>query len=391
LSRRFGPAFATLAANVANLVFGVVTGIISARGLTPDDRGIFVALILWTALFSMFSLVGLDQAVVFRGGGSWNLAVGQARALISPTARQLVPFVLVSLIVNLFLVRHDASYLPLALLATATIPLNAVTQLSLAPLLAGSRLFPWNAIRLVPSAVYAVGATTLLVTERFSLASGIGAWVSGNVVAAAVAVCFLRVGNRSTGDVVNTVDLSALRSYGRGVTIAAVPSVLRGRIDQLVLGIVAAPSELGVYAVAVSLAAVAEVIVVTADQVLFPRFVAQPRLAARARGLAVTASACCLLLVVPAAALGAPVIRATYGPEYVDAAGPLVVLVAGVAIRLGVVILAARAKAQRRLDALIRAEVVSLWGQLGAAVAVVLGQAAAAGLMWFAVEKEGAI
>lgn len=398
MSNRFGAAFGTLAVNVANLAFGVVTGIISARGLAPDDRGIFVALILWTGLIAALSLLGLEQAIVFRGGGSWTTASAQAKALRRPAYLQVLPFVVASLAVNLFVVRQHGSYVPLAVLATLTIPFNAVTQLSLAPLLAGSRSTLWNAIRLLPAGVYAAGAAALLATDRFSLSTGVFAWVTGGAIAAGVSWTLLRGGCEFDSP---DVDVAALRSYGRGVTVASAPSMVRGRIDQLVLGIVAAPSQLGVYAVAVSLAAVAEVLVVTMDQLLFPRFVAHPELASRARGIALAAGACGMVLVLPAALFGRPVIGAVYGVEYVGAAAPLVVLVAGVAVRLGVVVLAARAKARRQLKALIRAETVSLlfscamigvlwpiWGQVGAAVAVVAGQLAAGVMMWFAVDKE---
>ena len=398
MSNRFGAAFGTLAVNVANLAFGVVTGIVSARGLAPDDRGIFVALILWSGLGAVLSLLGLEQAIVFGGGGSWITAAAQARALHWPAFRQVLPFVIASLAVNLFVVRQHGTYVPLAVLATLTIPLNAVTQLILAPLLAGHRYGPWNAIRLLPSGVYAAGAAALLATDRFSLSTGLCAWVAGGAVAAGVSWTFLRGGHDVDGP---EVDVAALRNYGRSVTVAGAPSMVRGRIDQLVLGIVAAPSQSGSTPLPFRSRLSRRSSSSRQDQLLFPRFVAHPRLASRARAIALAAGASGMVLVLPAALFGRPVIRAVYGVEYVGAAVPLVVLVAGVAVRLCVVVLAARAKARRQLKALIRAETVSLlfsclmigvlwpiWGQVGAAAAVVAGQLAAGVMMWFAVDKE---
>ena len=93
-------------------------------------------------------------------------------------------------------------------------------------------------------------------------------------------------------------DVSSVKAYGRRAFAASLPEMLRSRTDQLVMVAVAQPAMLGVYAVATSVAAVAELLALTANQLAFPRFVTSARLRSVGGRLAlggavVSAVSCC--------------------------------------------------------------------------------------------------
>src|SRR5262249_7527382 len=58
----------TAVAQLAILVFGVASGVVSARLLGPQGRGELAAITLWPMAFVFFTSLGLNQAIVFHTG-----------------------------------------------------------------------------------------------------------------------------------------------------------------------------------------------------------------------------------------------------------------------------------------------------------------------------------
>src|SRR5688500_12259405 len=97
LARGDRPLFAmfrSVGTQVLIVVMNVVTGIITARLLGAEGRGVYVALTLWPPLLAMLATAGLNSAVVFRlrrspasadavAGAALLLALGGSLVLIT--------------------------------------------------------------------------------------------------------------------------------------------------------------------------------------------------------------------------------------------------------------------------------------------------------------------
>ncbi|NYG54700.1 O-antigen/teichoic acid export membrane protein [Nocardioides perillae] len=359
-----------------------------------------MAIVLWVATLSTVSLLGGQQAIIYFGRQS-SSGVGRAVTLVRSSWVEIALCSAALAAIVLWLTSAHSSRAILTLLATAIIPISAIVQALLSGLLSDARLSVWNAVRLVPAATYAMASLLLLSLEEFSIVTGLVALTVGN--AAALVAVLVVVGQRGPLVPDDATPVGEMKSYGRRSLMSSLPAMLRGRTDQLVLAAVAAPSVLGVYAVAASVAAVADVVSVTVGQLAFPRFVEDARLRTKARRLATTAIALTLIAIIPVAAGGDWLIRHVYGPAYVPAADPLSILLVAAAVKVGIAFLSAESQALDKLRLLglahsstliatgmLVATLVPVWGMTGAASAVLIGQVACLSVLWLGVRQVSA-
>jgi len=347
----------TLTANIINTAFGVVTGVATARGMDPSDRGVLVALILWTSTVATFSVLGLDESVVFSSGGNADRSRSLRSGLSRHLRNQVFAGVVVVLVIDLAIARGQANTTLIAAIALALmVPLNAYIQLKFAQLRVEQKFSKWNLLRLIPAGVYSLIAAALAVTSNLTVASGSGALVLGTATTALVARVAI---HDSRGAQSSAETVTASRRYGRRLVLANIPYMANQRLDQLLLGLLAAPAVLGVYAVAVSFAALVQIVGTSVEQVLFPRMASgylDPRRIPRL--IAGVVFALCVAIV-PLAIFAKRLIELVYGGPYVEAERPLQILLVGTVMVVVSMILTAEAKALGRLTALLRAQ---LWG-----------------------------
>jgi O-antigen/teichoic acid export membrane protein len=347
----------TAATNGANMALGLVTGVLTARLLEPHDRGILLAVLVWTATIGTFALGGLSDAVIYRANGSEARSWALGRALRPTMHRYSAWGILISATINIAATINCGTTVILAALACSfTVPLHVYGQMVLAPLRVSGRFRAWNGLRLVPASVYTVGCLGAAMLDWLTVASALACM---SVASAMTAFLCSKVTVPAAASAVDAhAEVPTLRGYGLRLTLSNIPHLVSQRLDQLLLALLAEPSMLGKYAVAVSVASVLQVIGLTLEQVLFPRFAARPnrsRIALMPTLLAVcgtTALAGALLV-----ACADSLINAVYGPSYAAAEAPLKVLMIGVVALAASVVLGAEAKAQGRLTHLVRAEV----------------------------------
>lgn len=384
----------TAAVNALAMLIGVGTGVISAQALAPGERGIFVAVVLWTNTIAAFSLLGVDHAIIYKGRGDWETAESASRVVRTTAWRQVGAFSLLAVAVNAYLLNaNEFRELALVILASAVVPLNGYSQLRLAPLLAAHRISKWNRLRVTSPVAYLVLSITLILTGAFEVETGLLAFAAGSALTALLCLVTSK-GATTSGDIVGG-DGAEMRAYGRRIVFITVPSLLGQRVDQLVMGLVLAPAQLGIYAVAVSVASVAEVMRSTIEQIAFPKFAANAQLRVRVRTLAISCMGTVAALGLMLLPFAGPVIGFAYGEVYVSAIDPLVWLGLAAAVQIGIAVLNAEAKAANRLNIMAKAQVGAFvttsgalifllpsFGMTGAAASVLLGQSLALGVMW---------
>ena len=356
----------TLGVNLANMVLGVFTGVVTARVMEPDGRGLLIALTLWSATIAQFSLVGMDEATVYSSRGSTTAAVRTGSKLRTTLMRQAaVGMALTAAVCTVVALKGDRAALAPALSLVLLVPLNIFNQMRLAPLRVGQFLRMWNLLRLLPALTYASLILGLAVTRELTVSTGCIAVVLGSMTTAAACWIFPRgtyaAQPSETEPALEATDIPEVRSYGRNLVFANLPSMANQRLDQLLLGLAASPQLLGIYAVAVSIAGVVQMLGTTLEQVLFPRLTAGTVSSDKLpRVIAVTVVSV-IGVGLAIAMIAGPLISLVYGRAYLGAQDALYVLLLGAVSLVVTLILTAEAKSQGRLRDLRTAQLVGVF------------------------------
>ena len=348
----------TVSANVANLGAGVITGVATARAFEPSLRGILIAVTIWVGTISVFSVVGLDESIVFHARGRRHYAARLRAALTSVMALQAAFGSVALAVVLAYIVRDlDWKLIVVAMATLLIIPLNMYIQSAMAEIRSGEAFLAWNLLRMIPSGTYAAITVVLVLTRHFSLEAGLLALVFGTALTALA--CWWICGRRSRELIPGGVTPSEIREaqkYGRGVLFAMIPFIANQRMDQLLLGAFVAPAYLGIYAVAASVCGIVQIIGTTAEQVTFPRLAAGSM---SPKGVPKFMFVVLLVATVIGTGIALPaeaLIRLVYGQPYATAADPLRIMMIGVVFVAGSGVLTAEAKAAGRVRDLVRAQ-----------------------------------
>lgn len=379
----------TLSVNMFNMAVGLLTGVLTARGLDPDDRGSLLTLTLWLGFVSAFSLTSLDDALIVTARGDASRARALRAALRHTTSLQsaLATAALALIVGSISL--HRGEGLAAAGLVMLIVPLSNFARMALAVLRAEQRFGSWNLVRVVPQIVYAIGVVGLVAAQALTVLTGVASLLVANVVTTIVALMFARGGApQSSSD-----DLVATRRLGHRLFTGYVPAQVNLRLDQLILGAAFAPQLLGVYAVAVSIAGLLQTVGISLEQVLFPKLAARSG-TGRVLEIIGVAVAFAALAALGTVFWGHDLIRVVYGTDYVGAATSLTVLAFGACFLITTSVLTAWAKAQERAKAITVAHLAGVavtlallpalahrYGILGAAWASTLSYAVTAAVM----------
>nr|WP_269091178.1 oligosaccharide flippase family protein [Actinopolymorpha cephalotaxi] len=387
----------TGAVNALTMLLGIVSSVVTSRGLGPEDRGMLVSLLVWSQAVATMSLVGADEAVIFQSGGSssraWTLRAAVARDAVVQAALGC----LVLLGAAYYIVQPDSAITWVYVAAaTMVVPLNTFTLLSIVPLRAGQRIVAWNLVRLMRPVTYALGTALLWASGTLTVLSTLVAYLVGGLLLSLVLVVLARRDGRAR---LAPDEERVTISYGRRLVLATLPQRIGPQLDQLLLGLFLAPAVLGVYSVATSIAAVVLMIGTSLDQVLFPRFSAgqfsRPALAKAVAG-GMGAGLLASLALVP---MAGPAIELLYGQEFLGALKPLTILLLAAVVRIGAQCLGAALKASGTLSAYTWAQVAGVLtllgvfcltsgrGGAGAAIASLAGALATFVISWVAVLK----
>lgn len=264
-----------MAANSLNLAFGVATGVITARLLEADGRGLLAALMFWPNLIAGIGIIGLPTALTYyvaQNTVDERKLVDSALvvALLLSTVVAGVGAVLVSLLFG----TGDKDLLWHAIIYTvALIPFNLMALTLTAADQGRQRFGHYNAARLLPQGIYLVGLAGFLAAGEITVVTAL--WLSWlGTFATAVYKLFAVTQERRLGRP-DWYSMKSLLSLGGRFHSANVISLLGQQADRmLVLGLWS-NAIAGHYAVAYSLAnAPLSVLMMAFNSILYPRLIA---------------------------------------------------------------------------------------------------------------------
>lgn len=253
-----GPSAQTLATSIASQALTLISGVVVARALGVEGRGVLALLWLLPLTIVLLGGIGIPQATTFYVARELD----NARAVVSISIRiSLLLAVILSLgyATGLLLLSDGQEFSASdALLSSALIPMFLAQNLGVAALLGMKRYRAFNAGRIVPALLYALLVTTLfglsIATLSSILIATVGAWAFGALVT------WLLVFRKlpSTGEVAGAATSDVL-SFGLRGVIGSVSPIDDVRIDQLMVGLLMDSRALGLYVAAIAFCNLSEI------------------------------------------------------------------------------------------------------------------------------------
>jgi len=342
-SRGFNVGLQTLLTGMLILVLNLVTGVITARALSPAGRGEMMAIVLWPQFIAFTLTLGIPTSLLYnikkfpREEGEF-LAATMLLGLILGALSIGVGVAVIPMQLGVY----PQSLIRFAQWAMVAAPLAFINVVVSCVLMARDQFLAYNLLRLSQPLM----AVVLIAA----------AWMGGalNPYSAATAVLiaylppiawvlaeFRRRPPRSAG----VVDASKrLLSYGLRAYGADLVATLSDYLDRVLIVGVVNPVMMGLYVVGANLAQALRMVPAATVTVLFPKAAGQSQEETVAlTGRAVRATLAAMVVTAVAAALAGPFVIATfYGSEFIGAVPVMRVLLADVLIR-GVVRVLAQA------------------------------------------------
>jgi O-antigen/teichoic acid export membrane protein len=387
-------SLAVFGAQIVVTVLGVGTGVITARALGPRDRGIFQLLLLLPTTLSNFVKLGIPQANVYfmrrRGATASDVASNSLwLALALGGVLAFVCYLGRDWLLTHFLKGAPPLTLPPVLML---LPFVLVQTYFLGVLQAEERFGEYNFQQVAPTLLGLVGMAVALLWLRAGL---LGAVVAQTAVVALVTIWLaVRVHRRARLRPTWNPELArGMLSFGGKSYLQTLASTLHFRIDQYMIAMLLNPTQVGYYAIAVNLTNLLLKIPDATGTVLFPRLAG----AGDRDAHAVTSRVCRNTLFITVAGslgyvlFGRLAIRLLYGPAYMNAVWPMLLMLPGVVMISLYLILTRNFTSRNRQQVNIIAAVAALainvasnwvliprWGIAGAAVSTAISYTVAA-------------
>lgn len=317
LKRNLKLVFST---NALMLSSGVITSLLSAWALGPTGRGDLFIVLMWPAIFSMFSQFGLPQAYRF-----WT---AKRPECISPLFSNAVIFTVVVGLVALVVAEFAIPYLigartpevlRLARIYLLVIPILMLTDLTRG-LLEGARRFKWvGALRLILFCVQVGSYIILWLTGKLTVASAsytMVASVTASMVLSLIAVWVELKPNWRP----RLAELNMTLNYGIRDYPGVLTEFINWRLDLMMLVGIASSSAVGLYAVALRIADITSILASSVGDALMPEVAASDesekttRLLTRSLRLTLYAH---LIILAPLWVASPYILRFAYGEDFV--------------------------------------------------------------------------
>lgn len=257
-------------------VVNIATGLIAARLLLPEGRGELAALMLWPGLVAELGCLALSDALLYRlasNAASPRVLFGTIVAMtvalcvvLVPIGWLLLPFVMEGHAPDIAAAAwwYMALYLP-----------TYFASLFAANMFQGRlEIVAWNLVRATVPTLYLAGIAAL----GLAIAPEAPEFAAANVIAmlaSALLGCVMLARRGWLGLRPDAGEAKAMAVYGAKAHASEVLHSLRQKLDQAVVAKLMSASDLGIYAVALTVANGPLILVQTISNIAFPKISAQ--------------------------------------------------------------------------------------------------------------------
>jgi len=367
-NRRFSAVVGQLTGvNVVALAAALVSGPITARTLGPDGRGELAAIVSVLTVAPVLLELGLSHWLRrerARGARRSDLL----NAALPPAVGGSLFGVILAVPLSELLGQGRPVVTLFLMAGLLLMPISVVLHVLVGLVVGESRWKLYSATRIVSSVLPVVAIVILALAGWLTVASAAAAYLAGTLIAGMLLLPLLRGVNVLS---VNREQMRVATAFGAKSWLSQVAGAANVRLDQVLMAGLVSSQQLGLYAVAVTVASVAHGLVLAVSTALFPR-VAEGDAGLAARSCRATI---CIVGTVAAglAAVSPTLVPFVFGADF-DAAIPMVrvLLLASIPLAASVV-LASALVAVNQPSAAMRAELSALAVTAPALVAFVPG------------------
>ena len=252
------PWLQAVAGNSAVRVFTFASGVVLARVLGPSGRGLLTVALLWPSLTTSVGAIVNTQTATFFGARFGERGLKQCVRL------GLVNGVLLlgaALLVNWAMVRvqYPSVYAPANLYCLA-VPFTIMSGVYGGSLLSSRRIGEFWGMRVLGSSVPFIAVLVLGAAHRLTVTAYVAASIAGFALATAAAIYAVYHARDEALPRENSPSDGAVLSYGAKIVVTSLPTQANYRLDQLLMSLLVAPSEIGEYVVATTWSSAVSVI-----------------------------------------------------------------------------------------------------------------------------------
>lgn len=391
-------AILSVASSAITGLAGAVSGVLVARALGPEDRGLFASLTAVPFLAMTICSLGLDDAVA-RAVGREELSARDATRLVWTWG--LIWGVLVAVVLwplQIWAVLDGRAMLAGTIIVSLA-PAFMLTRLLNGVTLGEGRYLEWNALRTIGGISYTVAIASIFFLGSLDVLGATLAWVASYAVSLVLAASVTRYGWHQSPPNSSANVLGPLVRFGVKVGTTKVGSQLSQRADQVILALMVPLKELGVYAVASTIALSPGLVIMGYSSYVFGAAARDSEQALLQRGRMFAIRGWLLTLAVYGMViLAAPqILRYGFGAEFLAANRITQLLCAGAAVYYGTLSSVGVLNAIDRAGQAARSQTICLvitvvslpfsishFGTAGAAYAILLANCVNAALVTYA-------
>jgi enterobacterial common antigen flippase len=244
--------FQTVATQFGVVFINLATGILTARLLGPNGRGIFAAVTIWPQLLSMLALAGLSNAIVYY----LRKKPSQARwfagsAIIIGAGSATFMMVVGILIVPFAMSNYGPATTHFTMWCLATVYINTLQVVAKQIFVGLGKYSVFNISNLLPQLLFLAGLILMISLSKIDSTTAVLSLLGGGFIAFLAIVPTLISSARPTFKRIDKHVKRILR-YSYRAAATDVVGTLTGFIDRLTLVALVSPTQLGFYVVAYS-------------------------------------------------------------------------------------------------------------------------------------------
>ena len=241
----------SLAASGGLQLIVIVSGVLVARSLGPEDRGYLALLIVISGAFAVAGTLGLPSAVTYYIARD----PAQARRIVSSLAwvgvLQVGAVFVLQAAALAALVASDPPHVRVAAAISLLVPPGILALSFGIAILQGQRRFTaFNLLRILPSTAYVAGVVIVYMLNATSLVLFMALWAAVNLIGGFIALAFAVRGLPKHAGEDSGPSRGQMVRFGLKALLGTLSPVDSVRLDQAVVGLFLSPVALGLYVAA---------------------------------------------------------------------------------------------------------------------------------------------
>jgi O-antigen/teichoic acid export membrane protein len=257
-------------------VLSVVSGVLVARSLGPEDRGYLAFLVVVSGVCGLLGSLGLPTAATYYIAQSPSTARRIASSLAAPGMIQAAFAVVLQAGIVVAIVANEPERAKVAAaISLIIVPGILALFYGLAILQGQQRFTAFNVLRILPTSCYVVGVLLVFALDAADLVRVMAIWACANFFGGFLALAIACRGLEASSSDEPTPARSELSRFGLKSLAGSLSPVDSFRLDQAVVGLFLAPISLGYYVAAQAFTGLPRVAAASVGLVAYPRVAAE--------------------------------------------------------------------------------------------------------------------